>query len=79
MDTAEIARTHAQLVITPQNNGVGMLEFHQLDRMRAEGRRAAREALDLLDAQGGLHASLGVIEERTEEPVAPGGELDRSV
>ncbi len=79
VDTAEIARTHAQLVITPQNNGVGMLEFHQLDRMRAEGRRAAREALDLLDAQGGLHPSLGVIEERTEEPVAPGGEHDRGV
>lgn len=34
VDTAEAARTHADLVITPQNDGVGMLEFHQLDRMR---------------------------------------------
>ena len=60
VDTAEIARTHADLVITPQNNDVGMLEFHQLDRMREEGRRAAREALELFDSQGGFHAEAGV-------------------
>jgi EmrB/QacA subfamily drug resistance transporter len=46
VDTAEAARTHADLVITPPNDGVGMLEFHQLDRMRDAGRRAAREAID---------------------------------
>ena len=46
VDTAEAARTHAQLVITPPNDGVGMLEFHQLDRMRVAGRRAARAALE---------------------------------
>jgi predicted acylesterase/phospholipase RssA/CRP-like cAMP-binding protein len=46
VDTAEAARTHADLVITPRNDGVGMLEFHQLDRMREAGRRAAQEALE---------------------------------
>jgi predicted acylesterase/phospholipase RssA len=45
VDTAEAARTHADLVITPPNDGVGILEFHQLDRMREAGRRAAQEAL----------------------------------
>jgi NTE family protein len=46
VDTAELARAHAELVITPPNDGVGMLEFHQLDRMRDTGRRAALEALE---------------------------------
>jgi NTE family protein len=46
VDTAEAARTHADLVITPANDGVGMLEFHQLDRMREAGRRAAQAALE---------------------------------
>jgi NTE family protein len=50
VDTAEAARTHAQLVITPPNHGVGMLEFHQLDRMREAGRRAAGDALDRAEA-----------------------------
>ena len=52
VDTTEVARTHAELVITPPNEGVGMLEFHQLDRMRETGRRAALEALE--GAPGGL-------------------------
>lgn len=39
-------RALTRMVITPQNDGVGMLEFHQLDRMRNAGRRAAREALE---------------------------------
>jgi NTE family protein len=46
VDTAEAARVHATLVITPDSEGVGMLEWHQLDRMREAGRRAAVEALD---------------------------------
>jgi predicted acylesterase/phospholipase RssA len=46
VDTAEAARTHADLVITPRNDGVGILEFHQLDRMREAGRLAAQEALE---------------------------------
>jgi predicted acylesterase/phospholipase RssA len=36
---------HADLVIRPRNDGVGFLEFHQIDRAREAGRQAAREAL----------------------------------
>jgi NTE family protein len=32
-------------VIEPEDLGVGFLEFHQIDRVREAGRRAAREAL----------------------------------
>jgi NTE family protein len=46
VDTAEAACVHAGLVITPDSEGVGMLEWHQLDRMREAGRRAARQALE---------------------------------
>jgi NTE family protein len=52
MDAADAARMHAELVITPQSDGVGMLEFHQLDRVREEGRRAARAALETLPESG---------------------------
>lgn len=45
-DTQEAGRRHADLVIMPPNDGVGILEFHQLDRMRDAGRRAAIEALE---------------------------------
>jgi NTE family protein len=45
-DTAEIAREHADLVITPEDGGVGLFEFHQLDLAKEAGRRAAREALE---------------------------------
>lgn len=45
-DTVAAARTHAALVITPDNSDVGMLEFHMLDRMREAGRRATVEALE---------------------------------
>jgi predicted acylesterase/phospholipase RssA len=44
-DTSEAARRHADLIIKPRNDGVGLLEFHQLDRARDSGRAAAREAL----------------------------------
>ncbi len=40
------ALERADLVITPETRGVGLLEFHQLDQMRAAGRRAARVALE---------------------------------
>jgi hypothetical protein len=33
-------------VINPRNEGVGLLEFHQLDRAREAGRRAAHAALE---------------------------------
>jgi NTE family protein len=48
--TAQRAREQGAFVITPPTLGVGMLEFHQLDRMVEAGRMAARA---LLDATGG--------------------------
>jgi NTE family protein len=45
-DTSKAARRHADLIVTPRNAGVGLLEFHQLDRAREAGRAAAREALE---------------------------------
>ena len=45
-NTAEAARRHADLLIKPRAEGVGLLEFHQLDTAREAGRAAAREALE---------------------------------
>jgi NTE family protein len=45
---SEEARRHSTLVITPRSNGVGLLEFHQLDRACESGRQAAREAIESL-------------------------------
>ncbi len=45
-NTSEAARRHADLVITPRPEGVGLLEFHQLDAAREAGRVAARQALE---------------------------------
>ena len=45
-NTAEAARRHADLVIKPRAEGVGLLEFHQLDTAREAGRAAARDALE---------------------------------
>jgi EmrB/QacA subfamily drug resistance transporter len=45
-NTAESAARHADLVIKPRAEGVGLLEFHQLDIAREAGRAAAREALE---------------------------------
>ncbi|HLJ04419.1 MAG TPA: DHA2 family efflux MFS transporter permease subunit [Solirubrobacteraceae bacterium] len=44
-NTSDAARRHADLVIKPRADGVGLLEFHQLDAAREAGRTAAREAL----------------------------------
>jgi NTE family protein len=44
-NTSEAARRHADIVIKPRADGVGLLEFHQLDAAREAGRAAAREAL----------------------------------
>jgi predicted acylesterase/phospholipase RssA len=44
-NTTRAAREHADLVISPHDGGVGLLEFHQIDHAREAGRRAAREAL----------------------------------
>ena len=53
-NTSEAARRHADLVIKPRAEGVGLLEFHQLDAAREAGRAAAREALE--HAPAGLWA-----------------------
>ncbi len=45
VDTEQAAREHADIVIQPVEPDVGMLEWHQLDRVRERGRRAAREVL----------------------------------
>jgi NTE family protein len=45
-DTLEHARRYADLVITPEHESIGRLEFHSLDRMRESGRRAALAALE---------------------------------
>ena len=45
-NTSAAARQHADLVIRPRAEGVGLLEFDQLDTAREAGRAAAREALE---------------------------------
>jgi predicted acylesterase/phospholipase RssA len=51
-NTSEAARRHADLVVKPYADGVGLLEFHQLDVAVEAGRAAARAALE--DAPGSL-------------------------
>jgi predicted acylesterase/phospholipase RssA len=55
VDTREAAYRHADLVVFPEDDGVGLLEFHMLDTMRESGRRAARRAL--VDAPSSLFVS----------------------
>ncbi len=45
-DTAEQAGRHADLLIVPDHDSVGALEFHMLDSLRDAGRRAALDALE---------------------------------
>jgi EmrB/QacA subfamily drug resistance transporter len=45
-NTSEAARRHADIVVKPRAEGVGLLEFHQLDAAREAGRSAAREVLE---------------------------------
>jgi NTE family protein len=45
-NTAQAARRYADLVIKPHAEGVGLLEFGQLDAAREAGRAAARQALE---------------------------------
>jgi len=45
IDTAEAARRHADLVIQPEVDGIGLLDWKRLDRVREIGREAARDAL----------------------------------
>ena len=55
--TAAATRSSIDLLITPRHDGVGLLEFHQYERMREAGRVAAREALAAAGGPGGLVAS----------------------
>jgi NTE family protein len=45
-DTAEAARRHADLVIQPRVEGVGLLDWRQLDAVVETGRAAARRVLE---------------------------------
>jgi NTE family protein len=45
IDTVVAARRHADLVITPRVDGIGMMQWGELARVRELGRAAAREAL----------------------------------
>ena len=45
IDTVAAARLHADLLITPRIEGIGMLEWKALPRVVELGRRAARDAL----------------------------------
>ena len=40
------AREAGAIVVTPSSMGVGLLEFHQLDRMVESGRQAGRALLE---------------------------------
>ncbi len=51
------AREHGDRVVSPASFGVGLLEFHQMDRMVQAGRAAARALLDR--AAGDLTGDLG--------------------
>ncbi|MFZ0042729.1 MAG: patatin-like phospholipase family protein [Solirubrobacteraceae bacterium] len=45
-DTVAAAMRHADVVISPQVDGVGMLDWKQMDKAREIGRQAARAALE---------------------------------
>ncbi|HET7647250.1 MAG TPA: hypothetical protein VFK17_01705, partial [Gaiellaceae bacterium] len=44
------ARRRATVVVTPDTRGIGLLEFHQLDRAVEAGRAAGRAAVAALAA-----------------------------
>ena len=46
-------RRQAALVVTPDTRGVGLLEFHQIDRVREAGRIAGRAVVEALDSLRG--------------------------
>jgi NTE family protein len=48
-DTVAAARMHADLVITPQTAGIGLMDWKAMPRVVELGRRAAREALARAD------------------------------
>jgi len=66
------ARAHGAWVVTPTALGVGLLEFHQLDRMVQAGRSAARSLLEQAGGDLGTSEVLAVV-----EPEQQPRELDR--
>ena len=46
VDTAEAAQTHADAVIAPQVQGIGLTQFDRISQIRRQGAAAARDALD---------------------------------
>jgi predicted acylesterase/phospholipase RssA len=51
VEATRAARRRADLLISPPSAGVGLLEWHQLDRVKDAGRRAAVEALESAPAR----------------------------
>ncbi|MGN6523419.1 MAG: patatin-like phospholipase family protein, partial [Actinomycetes bacterium] len=50
-------RDQAAIVVTPDTRGIGLLEFHQLDRLRESGRIAGRAVVEALQSlPGGVEA-----------------------
>ena len=73
-DTAEAARRHADLVIQPQVEGVGILDWRQLDRVVEKGREAARRALESPPAWLTSSGSGEGMEPNRAEDSAPAGD-----
>ena len=73
-DTAEAARRHADLVIQPQVEGVGILDWRQLDRVVEKGREAARRALESPPAWLTTSGSGEGMEPNRAEDSAPAGD-----
>jgi predicted acylesterase/phospholipase RssA len=48
IDSAEAARRHAQIVIAPEVQGIGLTEFGRIAEIRAQGAAAARAVLEQL-------------------------------
>jgi predicted acylesterase/phospholipase RssA len=45
-NTSDAARRHADVIVKPRAAGIGLFEWHQIDRAVESGRAAAREALE---------------------------------
>jgi predicted acylesterase/phospholipase RssA len=69
------ARSEGAWVVTPQTLGVGLLEFHQLDRMVTAGRVAARVLLEQVGDDLGSTGVVPVDEVVEREPPYAASEL----
>jgi predicted acylesterase/phospholipase RssA len=59
----------ADVVLSPASDGVGLLEWHQIDTLRESGRRAAEAALPAIEAA--LAAAPSVPGQRRKRPAVP--------